>query len=62
MSLVSNSETQKEKEGLYYYFEGGYRVYTSLYHRERGFCCRQGCRHCPFEPRHQRNAKDLKKD
>lgn len=48
MSLVSNSETQKEKEGLYYYFEGGYRVYTSLYHRERGFCCGNQCRHCCY--------------
>lgn len=36
-------------EGVHYYFnEEGYVVLTSLYHLERGYCCGNGCRHCPF--------------
>lgn len=31
-----------------YYFDGPYLVFTEAYHRKRGFCCRSGCRHCPY--------------
>ncbi|MCX6207834.1 MAG: DUF5522 domain-containing protein [Bacteroidetes bacterium] len=24
-------------------------VFTEKYHLEKGFCCGNGCRHCPFE-------------
>jgi hypothetical protein len=24
-------------------------VLTESYHRERGYCCGNGCRHCPFD-------------
>ena len=27
-----------------------YSVLTSGYLAERGYCCSQGCRHCPWEP------------
>ena len=26
----------------------GYRVFTAVTLRERGTCCGQGCRHCPW--------------
>lgn len=32
----------------YYYNEQGYRVFTEQYHLKRGYCCKSGCRHCPF--------------
>ncbi len=35
-------------EGIHYYKEGEYRVFTELYLLSRGFCCRSGCRHCPY--------------
>lgn len=36
-------------EGIDYYLnEEGYVVLTEKYHRERGFCCGNGCKHCPF--------------
>ena len=31
--------------------ETGYTVLTEVYHRRRGTCCGQGCRHCPYEHR-----------
>lgn len=35
-------------EGLHYYKEAGYFVFTELYHMLRGNCCKSGCRHCPY--------------
>lgn len=37
------------KEGIDYYYNGeGLMTFTEHYLRERGFCCEQGCRHCPY--------------
>jgi len=37
------------KEGEdFYYNEQGYTVLTEKYHLERGYCCGNGCRHCPY--------------
>ena len=48
------------KEGIdFYYNEQGLMVLTEKCHLERGFCCGNGCRHCPYdyngvpEPRRQ---------
>ena len=63
MNQKNKRETKrKTKEGLHYYIENGFRVFTELYHGERGFCCGQGCRHCPFEPKHQGVRENFKKD
>lgn len=35
-------------EGEDYYFENGLLVMTAKYLRERGYCCGNGCRHCPY--------------
>ena len=35
-------------EGLDYYFEGGLMVLTARFLRNRGYCCGNGCRHCPY--------------
>ncbi|MCY7422930.1 MAG: DUF5522 domain-containing protein [Chitinophagaceae bacterium] len=32
-----------------YYKENGYIVFTEKYHLQKGFCCGNGCRHCPYE-------------
>ena len=31
-----------------YYFEGSNMVFTAVYHLKRGYCCKSGCRHCPY--------------
>jgi hypothetical protein len=31
-----------------YYTESGKWVFTAKYLLERGYCCRSGCRHCPY--------------
>lgn len=32
----------------YYVNEDGRVVFTAQYLSERGYCCGNGCRHCPF--------------
>jgi len=36
-----------------FYFENGLMVFTEKYLRERGYCCKNGCRHCPYGFRKQ---------
>lgn len=36
------------KEGRDYYIENGVYVFTARYLKERGYCCENGCRHCPY--------------
>ena len=33
----------------FYYNELGYIVLTEKYHLDRGNCCGNGCRHCPYD-------------
>lgn len=43
----------------FYLNEDGLMVFTREYHLKRGYCCKSGCRHCPWgyrrpaEPRPQ---------
>ena len=50
-------ELEKEKaaiptarlvQGVDYYIDQGYWVFTEGYHLTRGYCCGNGCRHCPY--------------
>lgn len=36
-------------EGVDYYMDGPWLVFTREYHLKRGFCCQSGCRHCPWD-------------
>lgn len=40
----------KIEEGLdYYYNEEGMMVLTAHYLKNRGYCCGNGCKNCPFD-------------
>lgn len=32
----------------YYLNEKGFMVFTEKYHLNRGYCCKNGCKHCPY--------------
>ena len=36
-------------EGVDFYVENGLMVLTEGYLQRRGYCCGNGCRHCPFD-------------
>jgi hypothetical protein len=41
--------------------EDGKKVMTEEYHIQRGYCCGNRCRHCPFEPRALKGNTTIKK-
>jgi hypothetical protein len=45
-----------------YYLENGAVVFTALFHLERGTCCGNKCRHCPYEPKHIKGNKEIDKE
>ena len=37
-------------EGIHFYYnDSGFIVLTEKYHLERGVCCGNGCKHCPYD-------------
>jgi len=44
----------------FYYSKDGIMVMTEDYHKRRGSCCGNGCLHCPYIPKHQKGATDIK--
>ncbi len=49
IKLKKESKTEKLVEGVDYYFENDFMVFTENFHLKRGYCCSNGCRHCPFQ-------------
>jgi hypothetical protein len=41
-----------------FYIENGLFVFTEKYHLKRGFCCKSGCRHCPYSKSGQQAHPD----
>jgi len=48
------------KEGTDFYMENGYRVMTESFLIRRGYCCSNGCRHCPYWPKAQKGNTRLR--
>jgi hypothetical protein len=46
--MKSQAKQKPLLENIHYYWENGLMVFTERYHRERGYCCKSGCRHCPY--------------
>ncbi len=44
----------------YYISEEGYIIFTEAYHLKRGYCCKSGCKHCPYG--FDKKTGELKKD
>ena len=45
-----------------YYLEDGFVIFTEKYHLEKGECCGNDCRHCPYEPKAIKGNKILRDD
>lgn len=51
-NLFDSGFGPKLEEGIDYYMSPeGYRVMTEFYLVKRGYCCSNGCRHCPYSPK-----------
>lgn len=50
-------------EGVDYYLSPeGYRVMTELFLVKRGYCCSNGCRHCPYSPKAVKGNRKLRSE
>ena len=54
--------TKPKLSGEDFYWKNGTMVMTEQYHKKRGSCCGNGCKHCPFSPPHLKMNKKLKED
>jgi len=52
VKIVDIPVSYRPTEDYYIDEKTGFIVFTEYYHLQRGKCCGQGCRHCPYEPRH----------
>ncbi len=48
MPEFSSESNKKFEAGDFYYSPEGYMVFTEQYLLRRGYCCKSGCRHCPY--------------
>lgn len=47
--MLGQSNENKLIEGEdFYYTPEGYKCFTEKHHLKRGYCCKSGCRHCPY--------------
>ena len=44
------------KENIHYYKLGDRVVFTALFHIQRGSCCGNGCKHCPYDPKYKKGS------
>jgi hypothetical protein len=51
------------KEGVDFYMSPqGYRIMTEKFLKERGYCCGNGCKHCPYHPKATKGNRKLRDD
>lgn len=43
------------EDGDYYLNKQGLMVFTEKYHLKRGYCCQNGCKHCPYSFKKNKN-------
>jgi hypothetical protein len=48
LERFNNKEIPAPGPGDYYFNEQGLMVFTEKYHQKRGYCCKSGCKHCPY--------------
>jgi Family of unknown function (DUF5522) len=46
--LKEEDKDKKDQPEADYYVENGLFVFTKSYHLRRGYCCKNGCRNCPY--------------
>jgi 2-iminoacetate synthase ThiH len=47
--MVTKGALEEDNGQEDFYLEDGFVVFTRSYHLKRGYCCNQGCRHCPYK-------------
>ena len=50
---IKDSKPEKFVENVDYYFENGLMVLTERFLKKRGYCCKNSCRHCPYQKKEE---------
>ncbi len=58
--FIGFSKRSNLTEEDYYLSEEGYIIFTDAYHLKRGYCCKSGCKHCPYG--FDKKTNEIKKD
>ena len=53
--LNSTNQIKLLKED-FYKNKDGQIIFTEKYHLKRGYCCKSGCKHCPYQFKPQKNS------
>lgn len=48
---IKRVKNTKLDPSYFYYNSDGKIVFTEQFHINRGYCCGNGCLHCPFTPK-----------
>jgi hypothetical protein len=48
MKTKPADKPEKFTEGADYFFENGMMILTKNFLLKRGYCCKNGCRNCPY--------------
>ena len=54
------SKRKRLDEEDFYLSPEGFIVFTKKYHLKRGYCCKSGCKHCPYG--YNKNTGVIKSD
>lgn len=59
--LFDSGYGETSVEGVDYYLDPkGFRVMTEYYLVKRGYCCSNGCKHCPYSPKAVKGNRKLR--
>ncbi len=50
-----------DDEEMFYMNNDGFMVFTASYLLQRGYCCGNGCKHCPYDYKAVQNEQKRKK-
>lgn len=56
---MNELHVKKLVKDIDYYVENNRVIFTEKFHIDRGQCCGNGCRHCPYRPKHIKGNKKL---
>lgn len=59
---MQDKEKKIAPEADYYLTPEGYKCFTEAHHLKRGYCCKNGCRHCPYGFNKRTGLNDLNKN
>lgn len=49
------SRINKLEKDEFYYSKEGYIIFTEKYHLKRGYCCKNNCKHCPYDKKEKKS-------